>query len=182
MMEHARGRSGALVPTDVKSLVEQYLDLTRRGERVRNPALEVTFVREFDPATGTVRGMPQQLGRVLQNLIQNAIQAVSMKQRESTNDYVPTITLRTRREGGNVILQVEDNGPGIPEDIQGRIFEPFFTTKPPGDGNTGLGLSLSYDIVRLHGGSLTVESELGTSTRFTVSLPASDEPQLIMAG
>ncbi|MFY0568299.1 ATP-binding protein [Archangium lansingense] len=176
MMEHAQGRSGALEPTDVEALVEQYLKLTYAGERVRNPGLEVTFVREFDPAVGKIQARSQELGRVLQNLIHNAIDAVSLKQRGSTNDYVPTITLRTCREGGNIILQVEDNGPGIPKDIQGRIFEPFFTTKPPGGGNTGLGLSLSYDIVKLHGGSLTVESEVGRYTRFTVSLPAGDRP------
>ncbi|HVG62421.1 MAG TPA: ATP-binding protein [Hyalangium sp.] len=169
-------------PTEVRALVEQYLKLTYSGERVRRPELEVTFVREFDPPVGRVRAMPQELGRVLQNLIHNAIYAVSVKQRESTHGYVPTITLRTRREGGNVILQVEDNGHGIPKEIQARIFEPFFTTKPPGDGNTGLGLSLSYDIVKLHGGSLTVESEPGQYARFTVTLPASDEPQTSMAG
>jgi signal transduction histidine kinase len=177
MMEHARGRSGATESTDVKSLVEQYLKLTYSGERVRNPELEVKFVREFDPAVGKVQAMPQELGRVLQNLIHNAIHAVAAKQHQSASDYVPTIVLRTRREGGNVILQVEDNGPGIPKDIQARVFEPFFTTKPPGDGNTGLGLSLSYDIVNLHGGSLTVESEVGQYARFSVSLPASDSPQ-----
>ncbi|MDY7232166.1 ATP-binding protein [Hyalangium rubrum] len=176
MMEHARSRSGALEPTDLESLVEQYLKLTYHGVRVRNPEFAVAFVREFDPTVGQVQGMPQELGRVLQNLILNALEAVSLKQRESTSGYVPTITLRTRREGGHVSLQVEDNGPGIPKDIQGRIFEPFFTTKPPGGGNTGLGLSLSYDIVKLHAGSLTVESELGRYTRFTVSLPAGDRP------
>jgi C4-dicarboxylate-specific signal transduction histidine kinase len=172
MMAHARGRSGAFEPTDLEALVEQYLKLTYYGERVHKPELEVMFRREFDPAVGKVQAMPQELGRVLQNLIHNAIYAVSMKQREEPSGYVPTITVRTRREGGTVILQVEDNGPGIPKDIQGRIFEPFFTTKPPGDGNTGLGLSLSYDIVKLHAGSLSVESELGEYTRFTVSLPA----------
>jgi signal transduction histidine kinase len=182
MMEHARGRSGVLESTDVILLVEQYLKLTYSGERVRHPGLEVTFVREFDPAVGWVKAMPQELGRVLQNLIHNAIYAVSVKQRESTRDYVPTITLRARREGGNVILQVEDNGTGIPKDIQARVFEPFFTTKPPGDGNTGLGLSLSYDIVKLHGGSLMVESQPGQYARFTVILPASDEPQAATAG
>ncbi|MDY7226554.1 sensor histidine kinase [Hyalangium rubrum] len=182
MMEHAQGRTGALEPTDVKPLLEHYLTLTYAVERARSPRLEVTFVREFDPTVGKVQAMPQQLGRVLQNLIHNAMDAVSMKQRQSTHDYVPTITLRTCREGGNVVLQVEDNGPGIPKDLHSRIFEPFFTTKPPGGGNTGLGLSLSYDIVKLHGGNLTVESELGQYTRFTVSLPACDTPQVVTAG
>jgi signal transduction histidine kinase len=182
MMEHAQGRSGAHEPTDVEALVEQYLKLTYAGERVRKPELEVVFAREFDPSVGKVQARPQELGRVLQNLIHNAIDAVSMKQRDSTNDYVPTITLRTCRAGDTIILQVEDNGPGIPKDIQGRIFEPFFTTKPPGGGNTGLGLSLSYDIVKLHGGSLTVESEWGSYTRFTVSLPAGDKPGALRQG
>ncbi|WP_407741782.1 ATP-binding protein [Hyalangium sp.] len=182
MMEHARGRSGTFEPTDVNPLVEQYLKLTYYGERARSPALEVRFVREFEPAVGKVLAMPQELGRVLQNLIQNAIYAVSMMQREAPSDYVPTITLRTRREGGHILLQVEDNGPGIPKDIQGRIFEPFFTTKPPRGGNTGLGLSLSYDIVRLHSGSLTVESEVGQYTRFTVRLPFNEECQTLTPG
>jgi signal transduction histidine kinase len=173
MMEHSRDRSGEFGPTDVVPLVEEYLHLTYHGERARCPTLHVTFVRDFDPAVGKAQAASQELGRVLQNLLHNAIYAVSGKQRESTSAYVPTITVRVRREGGDVVIQVEDNGPGIPKDIQSRIFEPFFTTKPPGAGNTGLGLSLSYDIVvRLHGGSLGVESELGQNTRFTVRFPA----------
>ena len=174
MMEHARGRSSALEPTDVKSLVEQYLELAYAGECVRNPDLAVSLVRQFDPAVGKVQAMPQQLGRVVQNLIHNAIEALSLNQRQS-RVFNPTITVRTRREAGDVILQVEDNGPGIPQELQARIFEPFFTTKPPGNGNIGLGLSLSYDIVKLHGGRLTVESEPGGYTRFTMSLPVDEE-------
>ncbi|WP_224371057.1 sensor histidine kinase [Hyalangium versicolor] len=182
MMEHTRRRSGALEPTDVNPLMEHYLKLTYYGEQARNPELEVTFVQEFDAGVGMVLAMPQELGRVLQNLIHNAIDAVSMKQSEGSQGYVPTITLRTCRESAHVLLQVDDNGPGIPKDIQGRIFEPFFTTKPPGGGNTGLGLSLSYDIVKLHGGSLMVESEWGQYTRFTVRLPAVDSLQALTAG
>lgn len=171
MMEHTRSRSGEFEPTDIVTLVEDYLRLTYHGERARDPEVQVTFVRELDPQVGAVLVVPQELGRVLQNLIHNAIYAVCQKRRESTGAYVPTITVRTLREGGDVIIQVEDNGPGIPKDIQARIFEPFFTTKPPDAGNTGLGLSLSYDIVvKLHGGSLTVESEMNRYTRFTVRL------------
>lgn len=172
MMEHARSRSGEFELTEVVPLVEDYLRLTYHGERARSPELQVSFVREFDAQVGKVLAIPQELGRVLQNLIHNAIYAVSEKQRESTGDYVPTILVRVLREGGDLIIQVEDNGPGIPKDIQDRIFEPFFTTKPTGAGNTGLGLSLSYDIIaKLHGGRLTVESEPGQYTRFTVRLP-----------
>ncbi|WP_224364796.1 ATP-binding protein [Hyalangium versicolor] len=181
MMEHARGRSSALEPTDVISLAEQYLEQAYAEACVRNPDLVVNFVREFDPAIGKVQAMPQQLGRVVQNLIHNAIDALSLKQRQPFPAFNPTVTVRTHRDGGEVILQVEDNGPGIPEELQSRIFEPFFTTKPPGNGNIGLGLSLSYDIIKLHGGKLAVESELGRYTRFTMSLPACDELQVTPA-
>ena len=171
MMEHARGRAGKPEPTDLQPLVERYLWLTYHGAHVEHPGPEVTFLREFDPDVVRVQATPQELGRLLQNLIHNALDAVFAKQRESRGAYVPTITLRIHREQDHVILQVEDNGTGIPKDIQERIFEPFFTTKPPGVGGTGLGLSLSYDIVKAHGGSLTVESEPGRHACFTVKLP-----------
>jgi C4-dicarboxylate-specific signal transduction histidine kinase len=183
MMDHARNEPGEFKPTDVVPLVEEYLRLTYGGERSRSPDIQVVFVRELDLNVGTVQMVPQQIGRVLQNLFQNAIYAVSEMQRKCTSSYVPTIIVRVFREGGEAVIQVEDNGPGVPKDIQGRIFEPFFTTKPPGAGNTGLGLSLSYDIVvKLHGGNLAVESEPGRYTRFTVRLRASGKSQLGAVG
>ena len=161
MMEHAQARSGRWEPTELAPIVERYL----------RPQPTVTVQREFDPAVGKVWAAPQDLGRLVQNLLHNALYAVGEKRRMATTAYVPTLTLRLRREEAQVLLQVEDNGTGIPKDLQGRIFEPFFTTKPPGSGSTGLGLSLSHDIVKSHGGALTMESEPGHSTCFSVRLP-----------
>jgi signal transduction histidine kinase len=134
----------------------------------------VKLETNFDPAIGKVNVIPQDIGRVLLNLYNNAFYAVTEKSKTAKANYVPKVTLRSRvMEEGNrklVELSIRDNGNGIPEKIREKIFQPFFTTKPAGQG-TGLGLSLSYDIVKAHGGSIRVDTEAGQFTEFMVTIP-----------
>ena len=123
-----------------------------------------------DPAIPLIDIVPQDIGRVLLNLINNALQAVAEKRKTAGSAYIPTVTVSTGLEGENVIVRIADNGPGIPATVADKIFQPFFTTKPAGQG-TGLGLSLSYDIVKAHGGFLRMETEEGAGTTFTIQLP-----------
>jgi signal transduction histidine kinase len=172
MMEHASGGQGERYPVDVNAFLEEYVNLAYHGRRAQTPGFNVTLERHFEDGVGSVEMAPQELGRVIVNLLTNAFDAVAEKGRKSNGEYTPCVAIRTVRRDGHVDISVEDNGPGIPGHIRARIFEPFFTTKPTGSG-TGLGLSLSYDIVSQgHGGQLTVASEEGSGTVFTVALPA----------
>ncbi|MDX1530011.1 MAG: ATP-binding protein [Rhodothermales bacterium] len=172
MMEHARSGSGERRAVDLNALVREYVGLAYHGARARHPAFTVTLEQRFAEAVGRVEVVPQEIGRVLINLLDNAFDAVRQRAADGDAAYVPTVQVSTRRTDDRVEVRVEDNGPGIPEDTAAKIFEPFFTTKPSGEG-TGLGLSLSYDIVvQGHGGALEVESADGGGTVFTVGLPA----------
>ncbi|WP_395847439.1 ATP-binding protein [Cystobacter fuscus] len=172
MMEHARGGAGTFHAIDVNRLVEQALRVSYLRGLGHESGRQVALERELDPKAGQIQVSPEELVRVLENLLQNARFAVLERQRISTATYTPTIRIRTSCASDKVMIVVEDNGSGIPREILPRIFEPFFTTKPPGEGNIGLGLSLSHDIiVKMHGGQLTVESEPDRYTRFTISLP-----------
>lgn len=165
MMLHARGGSSEREEVDLNLFVGEYADLAWHGMRARHQELRAEVHREFDPSVGSITCMPQELGRVLLNLLNNAFDAV-----QETEDG--RVTLRTSRSKERVLIQVCDNGPGIPGDILEKIFEPFFTTKPTGLG-TGLGLSLSYDIVtKGHGGKMTASRGEQGGAEFTVSLPA----------
>jgi signal transduction histidine kinase len=169
MMQHASGGGGERYDVGVNGFVEEYVQLAFHGMRARSSDFSVEVERDYDEAAGNVTMMPQDMGRVLINLLNNAFDALHMS---SNGRHSPVVMVRTRRLVGHVEIQVIDNGPGIPIGIRERIFEPFFTTKPSGSG-TGLGLSLSYEIVvKGHGGVLSVESEDGQGTAFTVSLPA----------
>jgi signal transduction histidine kinase len=125
---------------------------------------------EFDERIGNINVVPQDIGRVLLNLINNAFYAVKEKAGSKDPGYQPTVEVKTARTGDKVIITVTDNGKGIPENIRQKIFQPFFTTKPTGEG-TGLGLSLSYDIVKVHGGEISVESKDGEGSGFVIHLP-----------
>ena len=171
MMQHASGGSSHHEQVDVNELVEEYIGLAFHGMRASEQSFNVTIQREFDEAAGSISAIPQEIGRVLLNLLGNAFYVVREKSLSSNSEYKPTISVRTGRVDDRVEICVSDNGKGIPEDVKAKIFEPFFTTKPTGSG-TGLGLSLSYDIVtKGHGGEMTVESEPGNGASFLISIP-----------
>ncbi len=125
---------------------------------------------DFDESTGKINIVPQDIGRVMLNLYNNAFYVVNERQKKADQSYQPTIFLSSKKAGNKVILTVRDNGNGIPQNIVDKIFQPFFTTKPTGEG-TGLGLSLSYDIIKAHGGEIKAESKEGEGTMFIIKLP-----------
>jgi signal transduction histidine kinase len=172
MMQHARGGKGERQPTDVNALVEEYVNLTYHGMRAKVPDFNVTIERDFGELDGKIEMVPQDIGRVLLNLLSNAFDAVRERAQTAGNSYAPKVTIATRAAGGCVEIRVSDNGGGIPDNLREKIFEPFFTTKPAGSG-TGLGLSLAHDIVTQgHGGTLMVESTKGEGATFVITLPA----------
>jgi signal transduction histidine kinase len=173
MLAHSRSGKGEKSPTDLNALAEEYLKLSYHGLRARDKSFNADFKTDFDPNLPKVNVVPQDIGRVLLNLINNAFQAVHGQAEK------PIVTVSTSREaspsggGGSaetIQITITDNGPGIPDSIKDKIFQPFFTTKPTGQG-TGLGLSLSYDIVKAHGGELTCLSNTEQGTEFIVKLP-----------
>ena len=170
MLQHSRSSDGTKEPTDLNNLVDEYLRLAYHGMRARNKSFNATLDTDYDPSVGAVSLAPQDMGRVLLNLLTNAFQALDEKARKGQPGYGPTVNLKTTRKDRHVMVSVADNGNGIPEAIREKIFQPFFTTKPTGQG-TGLGLSLSYDIVKAHGGEITVKSKEGKGTEFNVILP-----------
>ena len=172
MLEHSRQSTGERQPTNLNQLADEYLRLAYHGLRAKDKTFNATITTFFDPSLKEVEVVAQDLGRVLLNLFTNAFYAVRKRQQAGEAGYAPTVSVSTlHRAGGQIEVRVQDNGTGIPADIQPKIFQPFFTTKPTGEG-TGLGLSLSYDIVtKGHGGTLTVASKVGEGTEFIVSLP-----------
>ncbi|WP_457654745.1 tetratricopeptide repeat protein [Rhodocaloribacter sp.] len=171
MMAHARGGSGGRETIDLNALVREYVALAYHGKRAQMPEFNVEILSDLGDDVGAVEVAPQELGRVLLNLLGNAFDAVHEHASKLNGTYAPVVTVTTRRHGDRVEIRVTDNGPGIPPDVRAKIFEPFFTTKPTGSG-TGLGLSLSYDIVTQgHGGTLTFESTPGAGAAFVVTLP-----------
>ncbi len=172
MMQHARGGKGECQPTDVNALVEEYINLTYHGMRAKVLDFNVSIERDFGKIDGKVEMVPQEIGRVLLNLLGNAFDAVREQKQPADGAYSPKVTVATRSVNGHVEIRVSDNGCGIPDELREKIFEPFFTTKPTGSG-TGLGLSLSYDIItQAHGGTLTMESTSGEGATFIITLPA----------
>ncbi|GAB3713735.1 hypothetical protein GCM10027592_53190 [Spirosoma flavus] len=171
MLEHSRTESGEKRPTDLNALADEYLKIAYHGMRAKDNAFNCELVTHFDPALEPVAVAPQEIGRVLLNLYNNAFYAVSERARQSKDsDYQPTVTVNTRRAGNRVEIRVLDNGTGISESVKAKIFQPFFTTKPTGQG-TGLGLSLSYDIItKGYEGTLRVESLAGEGSTFIVEL------------
>jgi len=152
--------------------MEEYVNLAYHGMRATDSDFNVTVNREYDPKVESIEVVPQDIGRVLLNLLNNAFYAVQQRSEAGVPDYDPTVTVSTKRNAQRVEMAVADNGSGIPKHVRDRIFEPFFTTKPTGSG-TGLGLSLSYDIVtKAHGGTLRVESTEGQGATFVITLPA----------
>ncbi len=177
MLQHSRSSSGTKEPTDINALCDEYLRLSYHGLRAKDKSFNATMKTDFDPSIGKVKMVPQDMGRVILNLLTNAFYVVNEKKKMNIPGYEPTVSLSTSRsslslgEGrGEVLIKVTDNGNGIPQKVLDKIFQPFFTTKPTGEG-TGLGLSLSYDIVKAHGGELKVETKVNEGTTFTIVLP-----------
>jgi signal transduction histidine kinase len=171
MLLHSRGAEGERRAVDLNALVEEYIRLSYHGKRAQMPAFNATIEKDLDARIGQVDLIPQDMGRVLLNLLGNAFDAMADQVAQVSGPYAPTVTVSTRQVGTQVEIRIADNGPGIPAAVREKIFEPFFTTKPTGSG-TGLGLSLSYDIVTQgHGGTLTVESDEGQGAAFVVTLP-----------
>ncbi|QJD81381.1 GHKL domain-containing protein [Spirosoma rhododendri] len=170
MLEHSRMGSGERYPVDLNALVDEYIRLAYYGQRVRNPLFTCALVQKLQPDLGKVDLVGQDISRVLLNLFNNAFYAVNQRLKQANDDFKPTVTVQTRIVDKAVEIQVSDNGTGISDTMQQKIFQPFFTTKPSGEG-TGLGLSLSYDIIKAHGGSLTVESREGEGCTFIIRLP-----------
>jgi signal transduction histidine kinase len=176
MLQHSRSSSGKKEPTDINELADEYLRLSYHGLRAKDKAFNAKFETDFDDRIGQINIVPQDIGRVLLNLINNAFYSVSEKQKQDIPGYEPTITVTTKKTGdrpGNyrVEIRVADNGNGVPKKVLDKIFQPFFTTKPTGFG-TGLGLSLSYDIItRGHGGELKVETKESEGAEFIIILP-----------
>ena len=170
MLQHSRSSSGQKEPTDINALADEYLRLAYHGLRAKDKSFNATMITDYDAAIGNINVIPQDMGRVILNLITNAFYVVAEKKKENSEGYEPTVSVSTKNEGNNILISVRDNGNGIPQKILDKIFQPFFTTKPTGQG-TGLGLSLSYDIVKAHGGELKVETKERKGTIFIISLP-----------
>jgi signal transduction histidine kinase len=171
MLQHSQIGSGVKEPTDINALANEYLRLAYHGLKAKDKTFNATMNTDFDEAIGNVNIIPQDIGRVILNLITNAFYAVNERSKQGAAGYEPTVEVGTRKEGDKVLIAVKDNGNGIPPKILDKIFQPFFTTKPTGQG-TGLGLSLSYDIVKAHGGELKVETKVGEGSAFVIQLPS----------
>ena len=170
MLQHSRSSNGQKEPTDLNTLADEYLRLAYHGLRAKNKSFNATMETDFDPDLPKVNVVPQDMGRVLLNLITNAFHAVSERKAQEPEGYEPTVWVKTQKTDNGVEITVRDNGGGIPEEIRDKIFQPFFTTKPTGEG-TGLGLSMSYDIVtKGHGGRLHIKSEKDQGATFIISL------------
>jgi len=151
-------------------LADEYLRLAYHGLRAKDKSFNATMKKDFGEGIGNINIVPQDIGRVILNLIGNAFYAVTEKKNQTEDGYEPTVSVSTKKFNGYVEVSVRDNGKGIPQKILDKIFQPFFTTKPTGQG-TGLGLSLSYDIVKAHGGELKVETTEGEGAEFIIQLP-----------
>ena len=171
MLQHSRSSDGKKAPTDLNALADEYLRLAYHGLRAKDKSFSAVMETDFDPDLPEVKVVPQDIGRVLLNLLTNAFYAVNDQNQKEQEGYEPTVWVKTRKTKAGVEISVRDNGGGIPEPIRNKIFQPFFTTKPTGQG-TGLGLSMSFDIVKAPRGELGVKSREGEGTTFTIALPA----------
>ncbi len=200
MLQHSRPSGGQKEPTDINALADEYFRLSYHGIRAKDKSFNATLHTEFDESIGEINIIPQDISRVLLNIYNNAFYAVADRARHDQNGFEPTVTVTTKLSNGNddieefvirnpqsaiagrgapqsVIISITDNGNGIPEGLIEKIFQPFFTTKPTGQG-TGLGLSLSYDIVKAHGGKISVSRVPEGGTSFNIILPASDHGKI----
>jgi len=173
MLQHSRASSGHKEPTDLNALADEYLRLAYHGLRAKDKEFNAELITRFDEKLPKINVIPQDIGRVLLNVINNAFYATQQRAKAANGEYKPEVTVTTSTNNSQVMIGVKDNGSGIPDNIKDKIMQPFFTTKPTGEG-TGLGLSLSYDIVvKGHGGNIEVDTKIGEYTEFIVTLPLS---------
>ena len=170
MLQHSQSSSGKKEPTDINKLADEYLRLAYHGIRAKDSSFNATLKTDFDETVGNINIIPQDIGRVLLNLYNNAFYATNEKSKQNIESYEPSVTVVTKKSGDKILISVKDNGNGISQKIADKIFQPFFTTKPTGQG-TGLGLSLSYDIVKAHAGELKVETKEGEGSVFNIQIP-----------
>jgi signal transduction histidine kinase len=170
MLQHSRTSTGKKEPIDINAVCDEYLRLAYHGFRAKDKNFNADIKTDFDITIRKINIIPQEIGRVILNLINNAFYAVSERQKTESLGYQPTITVSTRKLQDKIQISVRDNGNGIPDSIKEKIFQPFFTTKPTGQG-TGLGLSLAYDIIKAHGGEIKVETKEGEGSQFIIQLP-----------
>jgi len=175
MLQHSRVSTGQNESTDINKLADEYLRLSYHGMRAKDKTINATLQTDFDSSIGKINVVPQDIGRVLLNLYNNAFYAVTEKKKMTGENYQPTVSVVTKHMNsslgdGGIEVHVKDNGTGIPQKVVDKIFQPFFTTKPTGQG-TGLGLSLSYDIIKAHGGEIKVETKEGEGSEFVIQLP-----------
>jgi signal transduction histidine kinase len=189
MLQHSQSSSGKREPADINALTDEYLQLAYHAIRAKDPqdaghprdavspqgaehkSFHVHLIKDYDPTIGHINIVPQDIGRVLLNIFNNAFYAVSEKKKQSQDGYESTISISTKKIDDKVQINVKDNGNGIPQKVVDKIFQPFFTTKPTGQG-TGLGLSLSYDIIKAQGGEIKVETKENEFTEFIIQLSA----------
>jgi signal transduction histidine kinase len=180
MLQHSRGSSGEKLPTDINSLVKEHLRLSYHGYRAKDQSFHIEISTDYDSHVGQLSVVPQEIGRVLLNLFNNAFYAVQEKKARLNGTFEPVVSVSTRRESKAVVIIVKDNGTGMSSKVAEKVFQPFFTTKPTGEG-TGLGLSLSYDIItKGHSGELKVDSKEGEGSEFIIKLPRQN--QIIIEG
>ncbi|HEV7424712.1 MAG TPA: ATP-binding protein, partial [Candidatus Paceibacterota bacterium] len=170
MLQHSQKNSGEKTQTDINALADEYLRLSYHGLRAKDNMVNATMKTDFDNSITKVNIIPQEIGRALLNLYNNAFYAVNEKKKTAGAGYEPTIYISTKKMGDKINISVKDNGNGIPPKTVDKIFQPFFTTKPTGQG-TGLGLSLAYDSIKTHGGEIKVETKEGEGSEFIIKLP-----------
>ncbi|WP_228850928.1 two-component regulator propeller domain-containing protein [Aegicerativicinus sediminis] len=170
MLMHSRNHSGQKEFTDINALCDEYLRLSYHGLRAKDKSFNATMETEFDPSIKKVEIVPQDIGRVILNLLNNAFYAVQEKGKILNGNFVPKVKISTEKEDGKIKIKIQDNGNGIPQTVQDKIFQPFFTTKSAGHG-TGLGLSLSYDIIKAHNGIITLDTKENEGTTFQIEIP-----------
>jgi two-component system, NtrC family, sensor kinase len=172
MLLHSQSGGGKMEPTDLNAVVDEYFRLSIHGFRRKEKTMDVDLITNYDESIGNVNLVQQDIGRVLLNLFNNALYAVMERRKNGAERYQPIISVTTKKYKDKIEISVNDIGNGIPQKVKDNIFQPFFTTKPTGQG-TGLGLSMSYDIIKAQGGEIRVETKEGESTEFLVLLPIS---------
>lgn len=170
MLQHSRPSTGTKEPTDINALADEYLRLAYHGLRAKDNSFNAKMQTDFEASIGKINIVPHEMGRVLLNLYNNAFYAVNEKKRSNVADYEPTVCVSTKKTDSTITITVKDNGDGIPQQIVDKISQPFFTTKPTGRG-TGLGLSLSYDIVKANGGEIKVNTKESEGSEFIIQFP-----------
>ena len=177
MLQHSRVSTGQKQPADINAIADEYLRLSYHGFRAKDKSFNAALRTEFDEGIGKINVVPQDIGRVLLNLYNNAFYAVAEKKKQMGDSYVPAVSVSTKKTSRKAEIRVKDNGNGIRQKVLDKIFQPFFTTKPTGLG-TGLGLSLSYDIIKAHGGEIKVNTEENHYVEFIIELPYEDKNQM----